>query len=243
MTEVLEQLARFSQDFQMDRLEDVLHRIHQQGEDDPDMIHTRDHQGRDALEWCVRITSLSPGSLYLSWMETIITSLLQKGAVIDAPRHRGLLCRAIQLGWFKLIFRILRQCPEMVDDVGDHGRSPLHAVLQSRFISLLKNMILKELLDRGADPLVEDEYGNLPLHYARIPQIFKTGSYLYRSTHGMWFHVLSRKVQEAGRNFSIVPSQELSTTITPITTKTMVFQEAACRLPPCLLRELSEMLC
>jgi hypothetical protein len=101
-------------------------------------------------------------------------------------------------------------------------------------------MILKELLDRGADPLAEDEYGNLPLHYARIPQIFKTGSYLYRSTHGMWFHVLSRKVQEAGRDFSIVPSQELSTTTE---TKTRVFQEAACRLPPCLLRELSEMLC
>ena len=169
--------------------------------------------------------------------DSVLYTLLQKGVEIDAVRHRGLLCRVIQVGWFKFVVTLLRRCPALVDDVGNNGDSPLHCILKSRNMStsLLKNIVVRELCHQGADLLATDQDGRIPLYY----HSFQAQRCLQSRTLSMWLYVVSRKLQKSDRSFfSIRPS----TTEIPHTLFATVFQQAACHLSPCLLRELSDML-
>jgi len=173
--------------------------------------------------------------------DSVLYTLLQNGVEVDAVRHRGLLCRVIQAGWFTFVVTLVRRCPALVNDVGEKGQTPLHSVLRSRILStsLLKNIVVKELIHQGADPLATDEDGRIPLEYnSYLPP--KSRIYLQSKTLSMWLYVVSRKLQKKNDRsfFSITPS----TLEIPQTLSATVFQQAVCRLSPCLLRELSDML-
>ena len=187
---------------------------------------------QDALDKVLRIPHGRTDS------DSVLYTLLQKGVEVDAVRHRGLLCRVIQAGWFKFVVTLLRRCPALVDDVGEKGESPLHCILQSRNMStsLLKNIVVRELFHQGADLLASDQDGRIPLHYHSS----QTQSCLQSRTLSMWLYVVSRKLQKKNDRsfFCITPS----TTEIPHTLFATVFQQAVCRLSPCLLRELSDML-
>ena len=58
---------------------------------------------------------------------------------------------------------------ELVNSQDNHGRTPLHLVAFTRVNSL---DILQELLSAGANPNIEDEDGNLPLHFVVIRNKF-----------------------------------------------------------------------
>ena len=169
-------------------------------------FHVQDESGRDALDWCIHLSTSSIHTLPDRRLGHYISLLLEN---IKHP------------------------------NVG-HRRGLLHAIVRSHLHYETKHRLLRIVLDHGADPLVTDARGKIPLYYVgrAVKKKFTMplDPYLYQTTLGLRCYVIARKLQSSSTKFSIQPYR-------PGTTQAhQVLQTALCHLSPCLLRELALML-
>jgi len=157
-------------------------------------------------------------------------SVLKKGTVLDAERHRGLFCRWVgtETETAGTLCRVLDRYPHVVSDTDKNGDTPLHLAARRCCTKCVRLALVSRLLERGADPLARNHQGKTP---ADVALDKKTAHKIHNACNAIWLYSVSRALQKRTRVLELTP--------VPTTSKNkQIIQTVVCSLKPSLLQEL-----